>query len=856
MTAGVRVLACVKKLTSNSMSRSFAALGLTLALTLHAGAAHAQGKPPAERFPAELDRYIENVRAQWQIPGIAIAIVRNDSTLVTKGYGVRSLGSPDRVDANTVFDIASLSKSFTATVAAILVDRGVIRWDEPVQTYLPNLVLPNDTLTAQATIRDFLSHRTGIEPANMMWVPTAVTRDEVLTRMRYLRTVAPARRAMVYSNVGYTVAGEAIAAAARRPLEELLRDLVIKPLGLTSTTWTYEQAATMQNLAASHAPIGGSQRVIPRELQRRTISAAAGVQSSANDLGRWLRLHLNNGTLDGKRFVSDSAMRALHSVQVPIATTPAMRAARLVQDSTGIGYGMGWQVVDYRGHRMVWHTGNGDGQIAWMAIYPDDRLGIAVLVNTWSAPNVHMALLNRIADTYLGYAERDWAVELVGRPPTAQRVAALDSARAARGQAMAAMRSVSAPRVPLAAFAGRYDNPAFGPVWIRSEGSGLTLQMGGGRVADLEYHGSDAFYVLWRDPFFRENYGTHLVFTFSGDSVASFTTILNRDRFTAQKAGVQAAAVSPPAPVPARAPAAAEAIVGAWDLRVLAPNDVFASWLEVERSGYIALVGRYVGLIGGARPIAKIDWSARDSTARFTIPSEWNEPPGDVRFEVRVRGDSLTGTILHVDGSMRAFVGKRAPALRRPQPVAWSEPVSLFNGKDFSGWTVAPTARSLPNFWKVRDGALFNDGIEGSNLMTVQRFQDFKLHVEFRLSKGGGAGIFPRGRYWVILSNRSEPEPHKGTTGAIHRFLIPNENASLGPDVWQTVDITLVGRRITVVVNGKSVITDAIVPGVTGSAIDSNEGEPGPIMLQGEEQRVEFRNITISVPSSTLRAPL
>jgi CubicO group peptidase (beta-lactamase class C family) len=804
---------------------------------------------PVEKFPAELDRYIESVRTQWQIPGIAIAIVRNDSVLVTKGYGVRRLGAPERVDANTVFDIASLSKSFTATAAAILVDRGLLRWDDPVRKYLPNLVLPNDTLTSQATVRDFLSHRTGIEAANMMWVPTAVTRDEVLGRMRYLRTIAPFRRQMVYSNIGYIVAGEAMAAAARQPLEELLRDLVIKPLGLTSTTWTYEQAAGMPNLAASHVAIAGREQVIPRELQRRTIAAAAAVQSTANDLARWMRLHLNNGVLDGKRYVSDSAMRALRTVQVAIPTTPPMRAARLVQDSTNIGYGMGWQMLDYRGHRAAWHSGNGDGQIAWMAIYPDDRLGIAVLVNTWSAPNVHMALVNRIADTYLGYPARDWAAELVGRPPTVQRVATLDSARAARDQAMAAMRSVSAPRLPVAAFAGRYDNPVFGPIWIRSEGSGLTLQMGEGRVADLQYHGSDAFWVAWRDPFFREYYGTHLVFALSGDSVTSFTTTFNRDRFTARKTSVQAVAATPPPFVAPRAPATLP-IVGKWDLRVLATNDVFASWLEVERSGYFALVGRYVGLIGGARPIAKIDWSPQDSIARFTIPSEWNEPPGDVRFEVHVRGDSLAGTILHVDGTMRAFVGKRAPSLMRPMPVAWTEPVSLFNGKDFSGWTVAPTARSLPNFWKVRDGALFNDGVEGSNLMTVQRFQDFKLHAEFRLPKEGGGGIFPRGRYWVILNNRDDSDPHKGTTGAVHRFLIPNENASLGPDVWQTLDITLVGRRITIVVNGKSVITDAIVPGVTGSAIDSDEAAPGPIMLQGEERRVEFRNITISLPKN------
>jgi CubicO group peptidase (beta-lactamase class C family) len=486
---------------------------------------------PAERFPAELDRYIANVLSQWQIPGLAIAVVRNDSTLVAKGYGVRALGKPERVDENTVFDIASLTKSFTATAAAMLVDRGILRWDDPARRHLPSLVLPTDSLTERATLRDFLAHRTGLDPANSMWVLTAVNRDEVLRRMRYLRVVAPFRQTMVYSNIGVTVAGEAAAAAAHMPFESLLRDVVIKPLRLASTTWTYQQTATMPNVAAAHATIAGRQQVIPRELQRQSVAPAAAVQSSASDMTRWMRLHLNNGVLDGKRYVSDSTMREMHSVQVGIAPTPAMRAARLVRDSV-TGYGMGWQIMDYRGHRVLWHSGNGNGQIAYMALFPTERLGIVVMVNTWSAPLVHAALINRIADTYLGYSPRDWAAEEFARLP------AQDSARAANKRAMIAMGASAPPAPPLGPYAAQYEHPLFGPVWIRLADRGLTLQMGDGQVADLEYHGNDAFYVAWRDPFFREFYGgEHVTFTTSGDSIVSFTTLMNRDQFTARRAG-------------------------------------------------------------------------------------------------------------------------------------------------------------------------------------------------------------------------------------------------------------------------------------------------------------------------------
>lgn len=492
-------------------------------------AAVGQGQPPAERFPAELDRYIAAVLADGRIPGIAIAVVRNDSTLIAKGYGVRELGKSAPVDANTVFDIASLAKSFTATAAAILVDKGALRWDDPVNRYLPGLVLPNAELTANATVRDFLSHRTGLDAANMMWVLTAVDRAEVLRRMRHLRPLAAPRQSMVYSNIGYTVAGEAAAAAGRTSLEAMLRDLVIRPLRMPSTTWTYEQAAGMPNVASSHATIDGRQQPIRRELQRQPIGAAAAVQSSASDLTRWMRLHINKGVLDGIRYVSDSAMRELHSMQVVIATTPAMRAARLVEDTVA-GYGMGLQVMDYRGHPLLWHTGNGDGQIAYMALLPRDRLGVVVLVNTWSAPMIHMALVNRILDTYLGYPPRDWAAEALARIPQTLR------ARESAVREMEAMKSAVPPPFALSAYAGRYDHALFGPVWIRAEPSGLTLQMGQGQTADLEYHGGDAFFVRWRDPLFRENFGTHVNFAAAEGSITTLSVRLNRDEFTATKA--------------------------------------------------------------------------------------------------------------------------------------------------------------------------------------------------------------------------------------------------------------------------------------------------------------------------------
>src|SRR5689334_1441842 len=228
----------------------------------------------------------------------------------------------------------------------------------------------------------------------------------------------------------------------------------------------------------------------------------------------------------------------------------------------------------------------------------------------------------------------------------------------------------------------------------------------------------------------------------------------------------------------------APAVLGRWDITVTpGPRAAFRSWLEIQQSGFTTLTGRFVGRIGSARPIGRVEWSEADSTFRFSI----------------------------------------------------------------IGWTPTPFGR---NNWAVRDGTLVTTASEGANLFTVERFQDFKLHVELRLPRGGDTGVFLRGRYEVQARPDTTGDwPSAVTSGAIYSVLIPNENASLGPDRWQRFDITLVGRRVTVVVNGKTVIADQIIPGLSGSALDADEGAPGPIMLQGEELTpVEFRNITISVP--------
>jgi hypothetical protein len=302
---------------------------------------------------------------------------------------------------------------------------------------------------------------------------------------------------------------------------------------------------------------------------------------------------------------------------------------------------------------------------------------------------------------------------------------------------------------------------------------------------------------------------------------------------------VVVALVGAPAAALAQAPAAAP-IVGRWDLRVTGPDGPYPSWLEVSLSGNSTLVGRFVGGVGSARPIGRVEYTG--GVMRFAIPPQWERETADLRVEGTFAGGRLSGTLVTPAGQRHTWTATRAPALRRAAAPVWGAPVELLNGRDLAGWTT----RGGENKWRVVDGVLTGAGA-GANLVTTRTFDDFKLHVEFRYPKGSNSGIYLRGRYEVQVEDGTEgPEPGPHEIGGVYGFLPPNERAAKAPGEWQSYDITLVGRRVTVVLNGRAVITDQAIPGITGGALDSDEGAPGPIMIQGDHGAVEYRRIVLT----------
>jgi len=279
--------------------------------------------------------------------------------------------------------------------------------------------------------------------------------------------------------------------------------------------------------------------------------------------------------------------------------------------------------------------------------------------------------------------------------------------------------------------------------------------------------------------------------------------------------------------------------IGRWDLTVDLGNKLVPSWLEVKLSGIKTLVGYFVADGGSARPISKVNFN--DGKISFSIPPQWDDSDKDMVFEAVLKGDKLTGTIISSKGQRQTLVGERAPLLKRTTAVTWGEPIKIFNGLNLDGWH----ASKKKNQWVAENG-IMKCPQSGANIITDQTFNDFKLHIEFRYPEGSNSGVYLRGRYEIQVEDNRGQEPLSTFFGGIYGFITPNEMAAKAPGEWQTYDVTLVGRRVTVVANGKKIITDQIIPGITGGALDSKEGEPGPIMLQGDHGPVEYRNIIIT----------
>ena len=452
-------------------------------------------------LPPGLDDYAESIRSAFNVPGIGLAIVKDGRVVLARGYGIRMLGKPGRVDGNTLFGVASNTKAFTATAIGMLVEDGKLEWDAPVTRYLPWFRLSDPYVTREITVRDLLVHRSGLGlgSGDLLWWPASTyNRKEIAHRLSALPLATSFRSTYAYDNVLYLVAGEVIEAVSGRTWEDFISTRILAPIGMNQTTVRHSAAGEGANAATPHARINGTVRPVEAFTSDNT-NPAGGINSSAAEMAQWLMVQLDSGrTSGGARLFSPRTTRQLWTLVTPIRIGDSPQGLASLRPNFR-GYGLGFDVHDYRGMKVVQHTGGLPGYVSEVTMIPQLKLGIVVLTNQESGEAFN-ALTLRILDYYMGAPAVDWK--------EAFRRTALyrDSVIASSVRRTAAARDTSShPSLPLEKYAGRYEDPWYGDVDVTYVNGRLTMKFGHtpSLEGEMEHWQYDTFLARWKDPELR-----------------------------------------------------------------------------------------------------------------------------------------------------------------------------------------------------------------------------------------------------------------------------------------------------------------------------------------------------------------
>jgi CubicO group peptidase (beta-lactamase class C family) len=436
---------------------------------------------------ARLDSYIADAVAAWEIPGLAVAVVRDDSVIFARGYGERTVGTGEPVDEHTLFAIASTTKAFTVASLGMLVDQEVLDWDDPVIRWLPDFRLQDPYVTLHVTLRDLLTHRVGVAREDQLWIAGRYDRAEVMRRARHLPQVEPFRAEYGYNNIMYMVAGEVLSAAAGVSWDEFIQTRLFEPLGMTRSTTRVADVARRTNVASSHTGSGDGVRAMPHR-DYDALGPAGSVFSSARDMAQWLRLHLAGGEYQGKRLLEEGTVAEMHQAQQVMSIGAATRRRFPTQNFAA--YGLAWRLHDYHGRKVVQHTGNVNYMRTQVGMIPAEGIGVVVMANL-SSSGLQTPLMYKVFDVLLGLPERDWAGEYLEEARNGQGGGGGGGDGRIEG---------TRPALALEDYAGTYADSLFGDVIVDVQDGGLVLRYGDELVADLEHWHHETFRGAWREP--------------------------------------------------------------------------------------------------------------------------------------------------------------------------------------------------------------------------------------------------------------------------------------------------------------------------------------------------------------------
>lgn len=483
---------------------------LYLLLGLVASTAHLSANAAAQNKINlnEVEKTIKKAMKTFEVPGLAVAIVKDNKVVMSKGFGLRKLGKKDPVDANTLFGIASNTKAFTTAALAILVDEGKLNWNDKVSDYLPSFQMSDPYVTRQFTIRDMLSHRSGLGLGAgdlMIWPSTDITNQEIIERIRYLTPVSGFRSEYAYDNLMYVMAGEIVAKASGMSWQDFVRQRILTPLKMNHTRMQYSLIRPdNHNVASAHAPVDGVLAPVDSNFIERFLSAGS-MASNVNDMSQWLKLQLNRGyigTVNGKEKQLFSGAQSVE-MWAPNTIQP-VKAFNLEMDKTHFkAYGLGWGLSDYHGYKMVAHNGGIMGMVSRVTMIPEVNLGVVVLTNQQSG-SAFNAIIHDITNRYLGLPEQDWIA--IYHDKSSKKTNSGNNVVAALMQNRDAD---STPSLPLRDYAQPYKDNWYGNIDItlvnnkRGKINGDKLEMRFSRtpilVGELEHYQHNTFIVRWYD---------------------------------------------------------------------------------------------------------------------------------------------------------------------------------------------------------------------------------------------------------------------------------------------------------------------------------------------------------------------
>lgn len=356
----------------------------------------------------EIDQLVERTMKTFHVPGMAVAVIKDGKIVHSRGYGVSSLKTEEKVDENTLFGIASNSKAFTAATLAILADEKKLSWDDKVIQYIPEFRMYNSYVTEDFTIRDLLTHRSGLGLGAgdlMIWPDSAnFTINDIIYNLRFLKQASPFRTKYDYDNLLYMVAGEVVTRVSGMSWEQFVEERILNPLEMSRSAASYNRLKDKTNVIDGHSVVGKKLQVTPRESMKPGQCSAGGIYSSIHDMSKWMICQLENGKYGSqKQLFSALAQKEMWSPQTntPLSTDK--------YNSHFSAYGLGWRLTDVKGTKQVSHTGGLEGMVTQVTLLPEMKLGIVVLTNQESGA-AFMSVTNTIKDSYLGFAPEDWVL--------------------------------------------------------------------------------------------------------------------------------------------------------------------------------------------------------------------------------------------------------------------------------------------------------------------------------------------------------------------------------------------------------------------------------------------------------------